>query len=529
MAEAYDGPGLRAGMAPFVSRSVEIDLLDSVLERLGEGGPAVVDVTGEAGIGKSRLLAEFCARARRRGLTVLRGWAAEYEQHSPFRPFADAFADLDARVLRALPMLAELPPVLRGDIEGPGGPGAGDRFGLYQATAAVLGRLGGAGLVVILDDLHWADPASLELLGHLVRHPVPAPLALVVSRRDRQAPATLSTALADGMDTGAVLRLALGPLGERDCVEELAGDLPQPQAADLYAASEGNPLYFLALLQAHRGAQLPRTPFSTPPAPASYGGPDGLPAGLEALLLAELSPLSPLERLTVEAGRPRHSRHDRHPHRLRRHRHHPGAEPGDAARPRPAGPGRTTAGAAPPADPDPGPREHQPLAARGAPSAGGSGTGPGRRVRRRAGTPPPPWWPAAAQRDADTMLPSVRGRAARPNPSTMVALASSEGGHAINFFPVAGYQRLTASSLAFRRRSWRSPIRAGLQNSYMLHRVRRPPARCPEWSLRTGGVQAGQKTRRWSHTPMRFVSGVARQNPAEIRYFYATSIRKHSS
>ena len=290
MAEAYDGSGRRAGMAPFVSRAAELGRLDSVLEGLGQGGPAVVDITGEAGIGKSRLLAEFCARARRRGLTVLRGWATEYERRSPFRPFADAFADLDARALRALPALAELPPVLRGDIEEAGGPGAGDRFGLYQATAAALGRLGGAGLVVILDDLHWADPASLELLDHLVRHPVPAPLVLVVSRRDRQAPAALSTALADGVDTGAVLRLALGPLGERDCVEQLAADLPQPQAAGLYAASEGNPLYFLALLQAHRAAV------------DGGAGPDGLPAGLEALLLAELSPLSPMERLTVEAA-----------------------------------------------------------------------------------------------------------------------------------------------------------------------------------------------------------------------------------
>ncbi|MGW3651227.1 helix-turn-helix transcriptional regulator [Streptomyces sp. NPDC000878] len=289
-------------MAPFVSRSAELGRLDSVLECLGESGPAVVDITGEAGIGKSRLLAEFCARARSRGLTVLRGRATEYERHSPFRPFADAFADLDARALRALPALAELPPVLRGDIEGPGGPGTGDRFGLYQATAAVLGRIGGAGLVVVLDDLHWADPASLELLDHLVRHPVPAPLVLVVSRRDRQAPTTLSTALAGGVDTGAVLRLPLGPLGERDCVEELAGDLPQPHAAELYTASEGNPLYFLALLQAHRGARPARTHPSAPPALAAYGGPDGLPDGLGALLLDELSPLSPLERLTIEAA-----------------------------------------------------------------------------------------------------------------------------------------------------------------------------------------------------------------------------------
>ncbi|MFE7839173.1 AAA family ATPase [Streptomyces sp. NPDC057474] len=302
MAEVYDGPQEHADTAPFVSRAAEIGRLDSVLERLGKGGPAVVDVTGEAGIGKSRLLVEFCARARRRGLTVLRGRATEYERHSPFRPFADAFADLDRRALLAFPALSELSPVLRGDVEGPGGPGAGDRFGLYQATAGLLGRVGGAGLVVMLDDLHWADPASLELVDHLVRHPVPAPLLLVVSRRDRQVPAGIATALARGVDTGAVLRLALGPLGERDCVEELAFDLPRPQAAELYAVSEGNPLYFLALLQAQRGARLPRTPSSTGSASDVSGGQNILSADLKALLIDELSPLSPLERRTVEAA-----------------------------------------------------------------------------------------------------------------------------------------------------------------------------------------------------------------------------------
>ncbi|WP_405534836.1 AAA family ATPase [Streptomyces sp. NBC_00075] len=302
VAGAHDGPQEHADSAPFVSRAAEIGRLDSVLARLGAGGPAVVDVTGEAGIGKSRLLVEFCARARRRGLTVLRGRATEYERHSPFRPFADAFADLDRRALAAFPALSELSPVLRGEAEEPGRPGAGDRFGLYQATAAVLGRVGGAGLVVMLDDLHWADPASLELVDHLVRHPVPAPLLLVVSRRDRQIPAGVATTLARGVDTGAVLRLALGPLGERDCVEELAFDLPRPQAAELYAVSEGNPLYFLALLQARRGARLPRTPSSTAPASAVPGGRNIRSVDLKALLIDELSPLSPLERRTVEAA-----------------------------------------------------------------------------------------------------------------------------------------------------------------------------------------------------------------------------------
>ncbi|WP_406500069.1 AAA family ATPase [Streptomyces sp. NBC_00846] len=292
MVELYRGPGRRTNSVPFVSRSAELRRLDAALQHMGAGGPALVDITGEAGIGKSRLLAEFSTLARRRGAAVLRGRATEYERHSPFQPFADAFADLDQRVLRVFPSLRELPPVLRGRAEPSGEPWNRDRFGLYRATADALRRIRGARLVVVLDNLHWADPASLELVDHLVRHPVKAPFLLVVSRRDRQAPAALTTALACGADTGAVLRISLGPLDERDCVEELARDLPQQRAAEMYAASEGNPLYFLALLTAHRTARLPGPPVRD-------GGP---PAGLEALLLDELAPLDPIERGTVEAA-----------------------------------------------------------------------------------------------------------------------------------------------------------------------------------------------------------------------------------
>ncbi len=290
--ELYRGPGRRTNSVPFVSRSAELRRLDAVLQHMGAGGPALVDVTGEAGIGKSRLLAEFSSLARRRGAAVLRGRATEYERHSPFQPFADAFADLDQRALGVFPALRDLPPALRGRAEPSGDPWNGDRFGLYRATADALRRIRGARLVVVLDDLHWADPASLELVDHLVRHPVKTPFLLVVSRRDRQAPAALTTALARGADTGAVLRISLGPLDERECVEELARDLPQRRAAEVYAASEGNPLYFLALLTAHRAARLPGLPVRD-------GGP---PAGMEALLLDELAPLDPLERGTVEAA-----------------------------------------------------------------------------------------------------------------------------------------------------------------------------------------------------------------------------------
>ncbi|MFD8735935.1 helix-turn-helix transcriptional regulator [Streptomyces sp. NPDC059618] len=300
MVDGYGRTGEPMSNAPFVGRDEELRRLDRVLTQLGQGGPVVVDVTGEAGIGKSRLVAEFATRARARGLTVLRGWATEYEQHSPFRPFADAFADLAASAENRLPALAELPPLLRGAGETPAGPGAVDRFGLYRATAAVLGRLGGAGIVLALEDLHWADPASLELVDHLVRHSAPAPFLLVVSRRNRQTSVALGATLTRGADTGSVLRVELGPLPEDDCVRSLAGDLPAPLAAELYEASDGNPLYFLTLLKAHRETRTGPVPSLA--AGTVLGERDGPALGLRSLLLDELTLLNPLERRIVEAA-----------------------------------------------------------------------------------------------------------------------------------------------------------------------------------------------------------------------------------
>ena len=299
MAEAHGAPRARAGRVPFVGRSAETELLDSVLDRLSDGGPVIVDITGEAGIGKSRFLGRIRDSARSRGLTALCGKATEYEQHIPFRSFAEAFADLEPSVTDRFPALARLPPVLH---DAGGSPAAADRFGLYQATASMLGSLGRDRLVLILDDLHWADPASLELVSYLVRHPVPSPPLLVVSRRDRQTSPVLTAALARGLDAGSVLRVALGPLSESECVEELAGDLAPARALELYEASEGNPMYFLALLQADRETPPTPEPVSALAVHAVCGEPERAPIGLGVLLLDELTPLSPEERRVLEAA-----------------------------------------------------------------------------------------------------------------------------------------------------------------------------------------------------------------------------------
>ncbi|MGW0895582.1 ATP-binding protein, partial [Streptomyces goshikiensis] len=164
---------------PLVGRGAELDRLDAVLDGPG-GPPGVVDLTGAAGIGKSRLLAEACGRAEERGLTVLRGRATEYERHIPFRVFGDAFADLDPELLRGLgaPDTAWAAPAGAADAgaaagqadaadagadpaSGSVGAGAGagvsavDRFAAHRATARLLTALGErtrAGLLIALDD-----------------------------------------------------------------------------------------------------------------------------------------------------------------------------------------------------------------------------------------------------------------------------------------------------------------------------------------------------------------------------------------
>ncbi|MFF9408584.1 ATP-binding protein [Streptomyces anandii] len=296
-------------VAELVGRSAELARLDAVLAALGEPGvPAVVDIAGEPGIGKSRLLAEVCARARRAGLTVLRGRATQYEQQVPFQAFTDALADAapdtGASADSGAPggTVPDAGAVLNGVLHPSGdGPGAvtatAARFGLHQAIGARLGRLGEAGLVLALDDLHWADPASRELVDHLVRHPARGRVLLLVARRARQTPTSLTAALARGADSGAVLHLTLEPLPEQESVRALAGDLPEEDAHRLYAASEGNPLYLLSLVHAYRAG----APLRTITAQEEVADAIGVPGGLAALLLEELTALTGPQRRIVEA------------------------------------------------------------------------------------------------------------------------------------------------------------------------------------------------------------------------------------
>ncbi|MGW4854010.1 AAA family ATPase [Streptomyces sp. NPDC004288] len=269
--EAFADRG-RIDRAPLVGRDGELARLDALLRaRTGGAGPVAVDVTGEPGIGKTRLLTEFALRAGRHGPTVLHGRAGPApEPGTPYQPFLDAFADLDHRDRAAAPDLAALAERV-------------ETAGEARRIAAALTRVAAPGLVLVLDDLHTADPASVALVDHLLRHPPRAPFLLVLARRERQTPPALAAALARAEDTGALAPLLLAPLTPEECAEGFGAGLPPALAREIHAASRGYPLYYRALAHTRtRGAEAPH------PGPV-------------AALLAELAPLDPARRSAVEA------------------------------------------------------------------------------------------------------------------------------------------------------------------------------------------------------------------------------------
>ena len=238
--------------APLVGRSAERAALRRAVSALGGGRAGIVAIEGEPGIGKSRLLAELAAVAREAGCTVLAGRASPSEADLPFGLLAAALdehlAGLGARRLATLGLTD--PAALAGALPAlgpaPDPAAAGDRHRAHRALRDLLERLSaGRPLVLALDDVHWADPASLDALAALARRPPAAPVLLALATRPVAPPALVAVALAEAAreDRAAVLRP--GPLSRADA-EALVG----PAAGRVYAASGGNPFYLEELARA---------------------------------------------------------------------------------------------------------------------------------------------------------------------------------------------------------------------------------------------------------------------------------------
>jgi DNA-binding NarL/FixJ family response regulator len=226
--------------------------VDDVLGRLAGGEPGAWLVSGEPGIGKSRLLGEAGRRAAASGAGVFEGRATELERDLPFGVFVDALdpylASLDSSALRALSeeqrrLLAFVFPALGGGKRA-GALVAQERFRCYRAVGELLGALAARRpLVLILDDVHWADVASLELLDHLLRRAPSAPVLLLLAHRKGFSP---------GEMLPASDRLELGPLTIEEADALLGDGLQSDVRARVHRESGGNPFYLEHLARAER-------------------------------------------------------------------------------------------------------------------------------------------------------------------------------------------------------------------------------------------------------------------------------------
>lgn len=240
-----------------VGRRTDLDELVGVLTELGhaDGGTRLVEVQGEAGIGKTALLSDFARAARAEGAVVLAAWGGGGRGEGRYGAFAEAFAGdegtLPEKLQESCRDLAVRIEQYGQDLVSTGSatdwarPGCRIDYlvrGMFERIAATTP------LVLILDELHLCDEGSLGLLNSLLRRPPKGRLLVVVGYRDRQVDATLRAALDDWFPQVTATRMHLGALSEEE-VGAILGDLGIASwGRQLYEESQGNPAYLKALV-----------------------------------------------------------------------------------------------------------------------------------------------------------------------------------------------------------------------------------------------------------------------------------------
>jgi DNA-binding CsgD family transcriptional regulator/energy-coupling factor transporter ATP-binding protein EcfA2 len=220
---------------PIVGRVTELEAMSAAYARAAAGQPQVVLITGEAGIGKTRLVEELAALVRPAadGPVILKGESAPLAGATlAYGPFAAALGDEAGWLLaddRAGDMLAA-------------------RHRLFLRVLDLLAeRAAQASLVVVLEDLHWADESSRELLAFLAVRLRTEPVLMVCTLREEELKDSVRRWLAELERRPGVTRLRLGGLADTEIATLVAELLPPGATADQVAAvvavADGNPLY----------------------------------------------------------------------------------------------------------------------------------------------------------------------------------------------------------------------------------------------------------------------------------------------
>jgi DNA-binding CsgD family transcriptional regulator len=286
-------------MGTLVGRDAELARLRGLLYDAAVGRAVSGLVSGDAGIGKSRLVAEAMQIAEREGFTVLCGQCAEIGDSVPYLPFADALRAAPPHIekaVKARPVLSRLLP--DGDGQGQEGDWAGlARQQMFGAVLSLLAELAAQSpVLLVIEDLHWADATTRHLVTFLARMLHRERVAIIGTYRtdDLHRRHPLRAVIAELLRLPQVALVELGPLPAAALAEILSGvqNAPAPLSAaavnSLVERAEGNAYYAEELLT------------------ASWCAPDtagaALPAGLAELLLSRVERVSEAAQRVLRAA-----------------------------------------------------------------------------------------------------------------------------------------------------------------------------------------------------------------------------------
>ncbi len=292
---------VRSELGPFIGRREELALLESRLAAAVEGRGQVIDIAGEAGIGKSRLLLELAASPRMEAMPYLEGRCLPAETQTPFYPLlqiiraacgiaeVEPASTIDEKLHRTLAetgsnvteVAPEIAYLLGTALDPPEAPGPALTKRLFTAIQRLLLALASRRpLLIVVEDLHWIDRTSESCLAAIVESVAQAPILLVV---------TFRTGCRPSWSAGSqVLELTLAPMSAEDSVALIRGVLDRGSWSptleqDIRTRAEGNPLFLEELSRAARE----RSDGSLP---------ERIPATVEDTIATRLAGLHPRQR-----------------------------------------------------------------------------------------------------------------------------------------------------------------------------------------------------------------------------------------
>jgi DNA-binding CsgD family transcriptional regulator len=291
-------------MGTLVGRDAELARLRGLLHDAAAGRAVTGLVSGDAGIGKSRLVAEAIQIAERDGFTVLCGQCAEIGDSVPYLPFADAFRTAPPHIekaVKARPVLSRLLPDGNGQAQEADWAGLA-RQQMFGAVLSVLSELAAdSPVLLVIEDLHWADATTRHLVTFLARMLHRERVAIIGTYRtdDLHRRHPLRAVIAELLRLPMVALVELGPLPATALAEILSNvpNAPLPLSAatlnSLVERAEGNAYYAEELLNAScTGSSTTGSSTTGSSSTGPSGTGDTLPTGLAALLLSRVERVS---------------------------------------------------------------------------------------------------------------------------------------------------------------------------------------------------------------------------------------------